>query len=70
MNLGKEKVELFKAKGKISAEYLYLYPPGIPLLTPGELITKELLEVVELYRKSGLTVHGMADNDKYLYVIE
>lgn len=57
----KESVKLENSVGKISAEYLYLYPPGIPILVPGELITGEMLGVIKKYRESGLNVHGLKD---------
>ncbi|MDE5781399.1 MAG: aminotransferase class I/II-fold pyridoxal phosphate-dependent enzyme [Lachnospiraceae bacterium] len=57
----KETVKLDNSAGKISAEYLYLYPPGIPILAPGELITGEILGVIRKYRESGLNIHGLED---------
>ncbi|BCJ96915.1 hypothetical protein acsn021_44840 [Anaerocolumna cellulosilytica] len=47
--------------GSISAEYLYLYPPGIPLLVPGERITTEMLSNILEYKKSGLSLQGTED---------
>ena len=39
-----KRVSLLKAKGHISAQTLTPYPPGIPILIPGERITKEICE--------------------------
>ena len=39
-----ERVPMAEAEGRISAETVSLFPPGIPLLVPGELITRELLD--------------------------
>lgn len=39
-----KEVSFDKAVGQMSAEYVYLYPPGIPMLVPGEVITGELSE--------------------------
>ena len=36
-------IPLRSSLGEISGEYLYAYPPGIPVLAPGERITEELL---------------------------
>lgn len=47
--------------GAVSAEFAYLYPPGIPVLVPGEKITGEILGVLERYRKSGLEIQGLQD---------
>ena len=40
-NFFKEKVSLQQAEGKISSEYIYFYPPGIPILVPGERINSQ-----------------------------
>lgn len=40
-------VPLKKAKGNICAEIIYFYPPGIPILIPGEQITNEIIDYLE-----------------------
>ncbi|MBQ2641348.1 MAG: hypothetical protein IJG15_05055, partial [Lachnospiraceae bacterium] len=58
-----EMVPLSQASGRICAEYLYFYPPGIPILAPGEIITRSHLDLLAcagkegaaLYRSSGHT---------------
>lgn len=57
-----EDVELSKAGGRICGEFVNLYPPGIPLLLPGERITDELAERLALYEKEGYTVQGIVDH--------
>ena len=52
---------LAKSEGSISAEFVYLHPPGIPLLVPGERISGELLEKLLQYRANGFALEGMAD---------
>lgn len=47
--------------GYISQEYVYLYPPGIPLIAPGEVITTELIQNIALCKVQGLSVEGLAD---------
>ena len=47
--------------GKVSAEFVYLYPPGIPIIAPGEVFTREIVEMIEAYKKAGLLVQGPAD---------
>ncbi len=65
-----EKLFLENAVGKISAEFIYLYPPGTPILAPGELITAEIIRLVKDYKKSGLEIHGLEDDtDKSINVI-
>ena len=55
------EVPLFQSQGEISGEFVYLYPPGIPLIAPGEVITEEILESLKKYKKQGLKVQGMDD---------
>lgn len=46
-------VPLEDALGEISAESIMIYPPGIPICIPGEMVTKNALELVEFYLKNG-----------------
>ena len=56
-----ETVPLKESEGRISAEYAYLYPPGIPLLVPGEIISEEFLIQAEHLRTQGMYLQGMKD---------
>jgi arginine/lysine/ornithine decarboxylase len=53
-----EYVDIASAAGRISEEFLYLYPPGIPLIVPGEVITDELVANLDRYRDCGLEITG------------
>ncbi len=57
----KETVLIKESVGRVSGEYLYLYPPGIPLIVPGEEITPEMVRQAELYRQAGLSLQGLED---------
>lgn len=57
----KQRVRLADSAGEVSGEFLYLYPPGIPLLTPGEVISPSLLEKVLEYKAQGLSLQGLED---------
>lgn len=57
------------AVGKIAGEALIPYPPGIPLVNPGERISKEIWEYMETYRQKGLHFHGPADKQLQIYKI-
>ena len=57
-----EQVPLRDAAGRVSAEYLYLYPPGTPLIAPGEEITQDLLRRISRLRKAGLSLQGCEDH--------
>lgn len=63
MDEKKRKVKLDEAVGKISGEYIYCYPPGIPILVPGEEITQEIIESVRLLGKEGMNVQGLEDEN-------
>ena len=54
-------MDLERSIGEISGEYIYLYPPGIPLVVPGERITEELLCQIREVRQTGLEIQGMRD---------
>ncbi len=57
-------------EGHISAEFLYLYPPGIPMLVPGERVNTELLDCMEQLLKNGFSLYGpRRAADQYLQVI-
>lgn len=45
--------------GYISTEYAYLYPPGIPILVPGEQISTEAVKLLKMYESQGFQVEGL-----------
>jgi arginine decarboxylase len=48
-----EIVDIQESSGRISAEYVYCYPPGIPLVIPGEMISDPELKALSGLRKAG-----------------
>lgn len=54
-------VPLTDAAGCVSREYLYLYPPGIPLLVPGEYIDGALLAHILALREQEFELNGLSD---------
>ncbi|MBD9157039.1 MAG: hypothetical protein EGQ17_01905, partial [Lachnospiraceae bacterium] len=46
-------------EGAVAGNYVYLYPPGIPVLAPGERVTEELLKCIEEWLEAGYEVHGL-----------
>lgn len=48
-----------ESNGYISMEYAYLYPPGIPLIAPGELVTKEITDALLQYERLGFSIEGL-----------
>ena len=66
-----EKCPLEESIGRISAEFAYLYPPGIPLITPGEQITGQFIRNMRIYMDKGLYLQGMEDyTNKTILVVE
>ena len=49
-------VPLKDAVNQISKESIMIYPPGIPLIVPGEVFTKDLVKRIEAYKKNGITI--------------
>lgn len=48
-----------QSEGCVSGGFLYMYPPGIPLVVPGEKITSDLIEKITRLQDIGLTVQGL-----------
>lgn len=44
--------------GRIAREYVYAYPPGIPYIVPGEIITSDTLEVMQRMEASGIRLYS------------
>jgi len=56
-----EIIPLKDAAGKISAEFVMVYPPGIPIFLPGEIITEENIQYIYKNFEAGLPVQGPED---------
>jgi arginine/lysine/ornithine decarboxylase len=57
----KLQVPVPESAGKISGESVIPYPPGIPVLVPGEEITPEIVEYLTSVRRTGVEIHGNED---------
>lgn len=49
-------VNFRQALGMVSKEYIWIYPPGIPIITPGEIISQEIIEKLESIMQSDISV--------------
>lgn len=66
-----EVVPFNESAGRIIAEFIMVYPPGIPIFIPGEIITEENLKYIETNIEAGLPVQGPEDFElKTLRVIK
>lgn len=59
-----------KCEGRVCSEFVMCYPPGIPLLAPGEKITGEILRHIEYAKEKGCSMTGSEDPElKHLNVL-
>jgi arginine/lysine/ornithine decarboxylase len=66
----KIRVKIKDAAGMISGEIAAPYPPGIPILLPGEIITPEIIEAIEFFKANGININGMSDlSNEYINVV-
>lgn len=57
-----ESIRLREASGRISAEFVMVYPPGIPIFIPGEIITQGNIDYIKMNIEAGLPVQGPEDD--------
>lgn len=57
----KKVLKLSESIGQISAEFLMAYPPGIPVIVPGERISKEIVEYIKFLKDEETIITGMED---------
>lgn len=57
----KKSVKIYESVGKICGEYIIPYPPGISLTSPGEIITKEIIDYILFCKEKGMNVSGLKD---------
>ena len=68
---GQTEIVPFKeSAGRIIAEFIYVYPPGIPILLPGEVISQSNIDYIVDHVEVGLPVKGPEDRSiQYVKVI-
>ncbi|MDE7254256.1 MAG: aminotransferase class V-fold PLP-dependent enzyme [Acetatifactor sp.] len=57
----KESLPIMETKGRICSEFVMCYPPGIPILAPGEEITAEILQYIAYAKEKGCSMTGPED---------
>lgn len=65
----KLQVKLEDSANEISGEMIMIYPPGIPMVIPGEIISEEVLEDLQFYMKNGSVIHSEMDNG-YVKIVD
>ena len=58
----KRSMPMEESDGKICAEFVMCYPPGIPILAPGEKITREILDYISYAKEKGCFLTGTEDS--------
>ena len=59
-----EEISWKESEGYISLEYAYLYPPGSPVIVPGERISREAVELLCYYETQNLQIEGIQTEGK------
>ncbi|WP_037325664.1 aminotransferase class I/II-fold pyridoxal phosphate-dependent enzyme [Anaerovibrio sp. RM50] len=66
-----EMVKINESAGCIAGETVTFYPPGVPVLCPGERITDELIKAVRKQQRAGMRVVGPADSTlEYIKIVK
>ena len=67
----KKSLPIGETDGMICSEFVMCYPPGIPILAPGERITREILNYIQYAKEKGCSMTGPEDADiLYLNVLD
>ncbi|MGN1014621.1 MAG: aminotransferase class I/II-fold pyridoxal phosphate-dependent enzyme [Butyricicoccus sp.] len=59
----KVSLPLHETEGQVCSEFVMCYPPGIPILAPGEQITAEILDYIQFAKEKGCSMTGPEDPD-------
>lgn len=67
----KISIPIDKAAGHICSEFVMCYPPGIPILAPGELITEDIIQYIKYAKEKGCSMTGTEDiNIEHLNILK
>lgn len=58
----KKEISFSESVGDVSGEFVIPYPPGIPIIAPGELITEEQIKQINILKKANISFVGCYDN--------
>ncbi|MCR5141629.1 MAG: aminotransferase class I/II-fold pyridoxal phosphate-dependent enzyme [Ruminococcus sp.] len=59
----KELIPIRETAGRICGEFVMCYPPGIPILAPGEMITQEIIDYTLFAKEKGCSMQGPEDGE-------
>lgn len=67
----KESLPVHETAGRICGEFVMCYPPGIPILAPGEMVTAEIVDYMLYAKEKGCSIQGPEDCElNYLNVLK
>lgn len=62
--LDKTTISLENSENKISGDFIIPYPPGIPIICPGETITKEIVRYLKMLKDNNINILGINEENK------
>lgn len=60
----RKRISLDACAGYVSTEYAYIYPPGIPLIVPGEEISEKTMDQIAEYQEAGFDIRGIHETGR------
>ncbi len=71
LNSNTVEIDINNSIGQTSAEYVWIYPPGIPIITPGEVITEEAVNIIKSADENSLNLQKTStDNPSKILVLQ
>lgn len=64
----RERIPLTEAAGRIAADFINLYPPGSPIVAPGEVLDEVVIGRIGECRRAGLNIQGLSENGEIAVV--
>ena len=61
INSDKEEIGLLSSAGRVAADFVYSFPPDVPVLIPGEEITEGVIEEILRLKESGASLRGLKE---------
>ncbi len=63
-----ETIPMQEAAGRTAAGFINLYPPGSPIVAPGEMLDEAVMKQIEEYRRTGLHIQGVSEDGQIVVV--
>ena len=57
-----ERIDMKNAMGRVAAKFVNLYPPGIPIVVPGEMLTRQIVDCILDYKEKDLNLQGLHED--------